>query len=174
VTITGDHLTDSTAVRFGSTPAASFRIVSNTQIIVVAPDAAAGTVHVTVVGPGGTSPTGSDDRYKFIAPSASVSPVSLAFGTKRLGRASSPRSVTLTNTGAVPVSVGRTALTGADAADFTRSSDSCSRRTIAPGHSCSVKLVFAPSARGTRRATLVIGDNARDGPHRVALAGNGK
>ncbi|MFT9476495.1 IPT/TIG domain-containing protein [Streptomyces sp. Mo3] len=55
VTLTGSDLTGVTAVTFGSTPAASFSVVSATQITAVAPPGATGPVQITVTGPGGTS-----------------------------------------------------------------------------------------------------------------------
>ncbi|WP_269854726.1 IPT/TIG domain-containing protein [Streptomyces sp. RPT161] len=54
VTLTGTGLTRVTAVRFGSTAATSFTVVSDTHISAVAP-AGSGTVQVTVITPGGTS-----------------------------------------------------------------------------------------------------------------------
>ncbi len=54
VTLTGSGFTGATAVRFGSTPATSFTVVSATQITAVAPPGS-GTVQITVTGPGGTS-----------------------------------------------------------------------------------------------------------------------
>ncbi|MGW9075701.1 IPT/TIG domain-containing protein [Streptomyces kronopolitis] len=55
VTLTGTHLTGTTAVAFGTTPAVSFTVVSPTQITAVAPASVAGVVSITVTGPGGTS-----------------------------------------------------------------------------------------------------------------------
>ncbi|MGW5689730.1 IPT/TIG domain-containing protein [Streptomyces asiaticus] len=55
VALSGSGLTGVTAVRFGSTPALSFTVVSATQITAVAPPGAAGPVQITVTGPGGTS-----------------------------------------------------------------------------------------------------------------------
>ena len=55
VTITGSNLSAATGVLFGSTPAASFVVSSDTQIVAVSPPAAAGPVDVTVTGPAGTS-----------------------------------------------------------------------------------------------------------------------
>ncbi|MBI0378598.1 IPT/TIG domain-containing protein [Streptomyces albiflaviniger] len=55
VTLSGSGLTGVTAVRFGSTPALSFTVVSATQTTAVAPPGAAGPVQITVTGPGGTS-----------------------------------------------------------------------------------------------------------------------
>ncbi|KRC60611.1 hypothetical protein ASE14_06360 [Agromyces sp. Root81] len=49
VTISGHCFTGATAVRFGSTPATSFRVVNDTTIVAVSP-AGTGTVDITVVG----------------------------------------------------------------------------------------------------------------------------
>ncbi|NBM19388.1 IPT/TIG domain-containing protein [Streptomyces sp. GC420] len=54
VTLTGARLTTTTAVRFGSTPAA-FTVLSDTTVVAVAPAGAAGPVPVTVTTAGGTS-----------------------------------------------------------------------------------------------------------------------
>jgi hypothetical protein len=67
VTITGTGFTGATAVQFGGVNAASFTVVSDTQISAVTPAHAAGTVDVTVTTGGGTSATGSADRYTFVA-----------------------------------------------------------------------------------------------------------
>ncbi|MFE6677912.1 IPT/TIG domain-containing protein [Streptomyces sp. NPDC057729] len=55
VTLTGTNLLQATAVRFGATAATTYTIVSATEIRVVVPPGAAGTVPVTVTTPGGTS-----------------------------------------------------------------------------------------------------------------------
>nr|WP_308433116.1 IPT/TIG domain-containing protein [Streptomyces libani] len=55
VTLTGTHLIEATAVRFGATAATSFTVVSDTQITAVVPAGAAGPVQVTVTTVGGTS-----------------------------------------------------------------------------------------------------------------------
>ncbi|MEU4345259.1 IPT/TIG domain-containing protein, partial [Nocardia sp. NPDC023852] len=55
VTLTGTNLTRTLAVRFGTTPATSFTVVSDTQVTAVAPARAAGVVGVTVTTTGGTS-----------------------------------------------------------------------------------------------------------------------
>ncbi|HTQ68510.1 MAG TPA: kelch repeat-containing protein [Solirubrobacteraceae bacterium] len=66
VTITGEHLTGATTVKFGSTSAASFKVNSATSISTVSPAGAAGTVDVTVTTPNGTSPTSSSDRFTYV------------------------------------------------------------------------------------------------------------
>ncbi|MBL8913972.1 MAG: IPT/TIG domain-containing protein [Archangium sp.] len=54
VTIVGTGFTGATAVRFGTVDAASFTVVSGTEITVTTPAAPAGAVDVTVVTPAGT------------------------------------------------------------------------------------------------------------------------
>src|SRR4029077_16279893 len=67
VTITGTDFTGATAVNFGLTKATSFTVKSGTSITAVSP-AGVGTVDVTVTTPGGTSATGSADRFSYQAP----------------------------------------------------------------------------------------------------------
>ena len=68
VTIAGTGLTGASTVTFGAVPAASFRVVSATQITAVSPaGSAAGSVDITVATPNGTSATGAADRFTYIA-----------------------------------------------------------------------------------------------------------
>ncbi|MFC4224962.1 IPT/TIG domain-containing protein [Lysinibacter cavernae] len=72
VTITGTCFTGATGVFFGTTPATSFTVDSNTQITAVAP-AGTGTVDIRVTG---TTECGNgqiDDGYEYIEPAAITS-----------------------------------------------------------------------------------------------------
>ncbi len=65
VTITGSGFTNATAVDFGTgNPAASFSVISDTEITAVSP-AGSGTVDVSVTGPGGTSSPSSADQFTY-------------------------------------------------------------------------------------------------------------
>ncbi|MFC9234774.1 IPT/TIG domain-containing protein [Streptomyces decoyicus] len=55
VTLIGVHLLEATAVRFGTTAASAFSVISDTQITAVVPAGAAGLADVTVTTAGGTS-----------------------------------------------------------------------------------------------------------------------
>jgi hypothetical protein len=71
VTITGTALRGATAVKFGSTAAPSFTVVSDTEISAVAPAHDEGVVDVRVTTPGGTSVVGPADRYTYEWPGRS-------------------------------------------------------------------------------------------------------
>jgi hypothetical protein len=64
VTITGTSFTRASAVKFGSTNAATFTVNSATSITAVSPKGK-GTVDVTVTTPAGTSPTSAADQFTF-------------------------------------------------------------------------------------------------------------
>jgi hypothetical protein len=66
VTITGTGFTAATAVKFQSTTdAASFTVVSDTQIVAVSPAHAAGLINVFVTTKGGTSAVSVNTRFTF-------------------------------------------------------------------------------------------------------------
>jgi outer membrane protein assembly factor BamB len=71
VTITGTNLSGATAVKFGSTLAGAFTVVSATQVTATAP-AGTGTVDVTVSTSGGTSATGANDKYTYVPAAANL------------------------------------------------------------------------------------------------------
>jgi mono/diheme cytochrome c family protein len=97
-------------------------------------------------------------------------PASLSFGTVNTG-SSSLQSVTATiSTNAVTFS--NVAIGGANAADFTISSNSC--QGSVPVGTCQVGVSFHPSVAGARNATLTFTSNATNGATKnVAMSGTG-
>ncbi|WP_067886854.1 IPT/TIG domain-containing protein [Nocardia vaccinii] len=89
VTLTGSGLTGVATVDFGTTPATSFTVDSDTQITAVSP-AGTGIVSVVVTGPGGTS-GGIPFIYMVVPTITAISPTS--------GPAAGGNSVTITGTG---------------------------------------------------------------------------
>jgi hypothetical protein len=67
VTVTGVGFTAATAVKFGSTAAASYTVNSDSQITATSSAGSAGTVDVRVTTAGGTSPTVSADDFTYLA-----------------------------------------------------------------------------------------------------------
>ena len=93
VTITGTSFLAATAVKFGSTNAASFTINSDTSITAVSPAGSAGTVDITVTSAYGTSTTSSADQFTYSNPTPTISSASPPMGSTDGGT-----SVTLTGT----------------------------------------------------------------------------
>jgi dienelactone hydrolase len=100
-----------------------------------------------------------------------IVPYSLNFGTVVVNAKSSPRSVTLTNTGTAALSITGIMITGTNSADFSQT-NTCDT-SVGAGMTCDITAVFAPKARGLRSATISIADSSTDSPQQVSLSGTG-
>ena len=98
---------------------------------------------------------------------------SLAFGEVDIGSTSGTQSVTVTNTGDVPNTLGAASIAGRDAADFAIVTDGCAGVTLAVGESCSVSAEFSPTAKGYRFSSLVIPDTTAKQRRHVQIGGSG-
>ena len=110
ITITGTGFTGATAVAFGQLAASSYSVDSDTQITATTPAEAPGTVDITVTTPGGTTHTGSADRYTFRPPIPTVTGISPTSGPS-----TGHTPVTITGTGftyATSVTFGSVSVTG--------------------------------------------------------------
>jgi hypothetical protein len=67
VTIAGHDLLGASAVNFGSRPATSFSVASDSEIRAISPPGAVGAVDVTIVAPGGQSTATAADRFTYTA-----------------------------------------------------------------------------------------------------------
>ena len=126
VTITGSNFTGATAVKFGSTNAASFFVNSATMITAFSPHEPAGTVDVTITTPGGTSAISLADRFKFAPTITNLSPSS---GSKGGGT-----SVTVSGAGFV---LGKTATVfkfGATKATSVNCTSTTECTVVSPAH----------------------------------------
>jgi hypothetical protein len=85
--------------------------------------------------------------------------------------ASSPLTVTLTNTGNATLNIASMSLSGTNAADFSGSS-TCPSSVSAQG-SCTISVTFTPTATGARSASVSIADNAGSSPQTISLSGTG-
>jgi Abnormal spindle-like microcephaly-assoc'd, ASPM-SPD-2-Hydin len=106
-----------------------------------------------------------------VAPEVTLSPStfpngggsSLSFGSTFVGSNSSPQSVTLNNTGTAALNINSIAASG----DFSQT-NSCGT-SVAAGSSCSISVVFTPTAAWSRSGSILITDNALNSPQQVVL-----
>ncbi len=109
-----------------------------------------------------------------LLPIANLSTTTLAFGNVPINTTSQPQTVTLQNTGAVPLLITSITLGGANPARFAQTNNCPIGGTgLAAGGSCTVTVTFTPNRRVARSATLDIRDNATPTRQTVTLSGTG-
>lgn len=101
----------------------------------------------------------------------SVTPASLEFDAHETGTTSPPQTVTVTDIGDAPLTLGQPALTGPSAGEF-KLGDGCSEVTLDSGSSCHVDLAFAPTVDGAQVATLQVPSSV--GTQTVSVGGTGQ
>jgi hypothetical protein len=104
-------------------------------------------------------------------PVASISPMTVSFGSLKLGTTSAGSTVTLTNTGNATLNITSIAVTGTNSGDFSQTNNCAS--TLTAGNSCQVTVRFSPTVAGSRAASLSFTDNASGSPQTVTLSGTG-
>jgi hypothetical protein len=116
---------------------------------------------ITVTGTGATAAT-----------SVMVTPTFLTYANTNVGSTTPAQTVTISNTGTSTLDITSIGVTG----DFTET-NTCSSaplfNALGVGQSCTVSVIFAPTASGVRSGTLSISDNAAGSPQSVALSGTG-
>jgi hypothetical protein len=105
------------------------------------------------------------------APQAVPSPTSLAFGSVTVGTASAAKTITLSNPGTAPLDLAGITVTGTNAALFSET-DNCNDGLNA-GSSCTITVIYSPTAVENDSAAITITDNAASSPQSVSLTGSG-
>jgi hypothetical protein len=108
------------------------------------------------------------------APAVTLSPPSLAFGNQPVSSTSAAQSVTVTNSGTAALTISSITLAGTNPGDYAQT-NTCptGSTTLAAGSSCTISVTFAPTATGSRTASISIADSASGSPHTVSLSGTG-
>jgi phosphatidylethanolamine-binding protein (PEBP) family uncharacterized protein len=185
---TGNATLTITSVTITGTNGGDFALVSNTCggtipaggpactiSVTFTPTAAGGrTAAITIVDNAPNTPQSVPLSGNGIQqPAVSLSPTSLTFPSQSVGTPSSALPVVLTNSGLGPLTITvPITITGTNATDFSQTSNCpVGPATLAPGLTCTINVVFTPSAAGTRVAALTITDNAPGSPQSVPLSG---
>jgi hypothetical protein len=106
-------------------------------------------------------------------PAVSLSPSTVAYGPQAVGTTSASQTVTLTNTGTASLFINGVSSSGLDQLDFNRTNDQCVGTPVAVGASCTITIVFNPTATGTRTMALSVIDTAASSPQVITLTGTG-
>jgi MYXO-CTERM domain-containing protein len=141
-------------VTVGFTPAGAG---ARSGSLALASNASNGTTSVSLTGTGTAA----------AAPALSLGASSLAFGSVAVGTSTAAQTVTLTNSGSAALAIQSIQAGGA----FTETND-CPA-SLAAAASCTVSVVFTPSAAGAATGALTVTSNASGSPHSVALSGTG-
>ncbi|HEV2177455.1 MAG TPA: FG-GAP-like repeat-containing protein [Terriglobia bacterium] len=109
-----------------------------------------------------------------LAPAVTLSPTSLSYPDQGLGIPSPPQVVTLTNSGTTALSITSIGITGTNSGDYSQT-NTCpiSPSTLGAGANCTISVVFTPTMKNTRTASVSITDNAPGSPQTVSLSGIG-
>jgi len=94
-----------------------------------------------------------------------ANPTALSFGSQTLNQASPASSITLSGTDGATVT--NVAITG----DFTQTNN-CTAPLAGPT-TCTINVVFTPTAEGSRNGTLTLQSTAQKSPTIIALTGTG-
>jgi hypothetical protein len=72
---------------------------------------------------------------------------------------SAPESVLISNTGSDTFSIDAIEIEGSDASDFDPDLEDCLNKTLLPGESCMIDIVFTPRSGGAKNANILITTN---------------
>jgi hypothetical protein len=106
------------------------------------------------------------------SPAVTLAPTTLTFPSQIVNTTSSPaQTITVTNSGTVPLSI----VSVAASANYAADSTACptSPATLAAGANCVVNVTFTPTAAGTLTGTITFTDSAANSPQTVTLTGTG-
>jgi hypothetical protein len=101
-------------------------------------------------------------------PAMTLSAPSFTFAAQQVQTQSTAQTLTITSSGNAPLSFTTLAITG----DYSET-DNCAGQTLAVNATCTVQIVFAPTATGTRSGQLTIYANIAGGQATVSLTGTG-
>jgi len=99
---------------------------------------------------------------------ATVNPTALTFASQVYGTASGAQTVTLTNTGNIPLAPSGIAMSG-----DSNQSGNCVNASLAAGGSCTIQVTFTPTATGSLTGRMIVSANVSGGQLSVELSGTG-
>ena len=118
-------------------------------------------------------PSGTVMRSYSFGGNVFFTPSHLDFGGVAPTTTSASQTVTLHNNTVSTVNVTTANLTGANAPDYVKGTDTCTGASVASGGTCSVQVSFSPPGFGGLPAALTFTDDGPNSPQSVPLYGMG-
>jgi len=104
-------------------------------------------------------------------PDVRLTPSTLTFGNVEVGYSSPQKSSILKNSGQVDLTISKVALSGSNPSAYTETNTCVG--TFAPNASCTITVIFTPTASGQQDASITITDNTSAGSSTLNLTGSG-
>ena len=104
-----------------------------------------------------------------LAAVAGFAPSFLTFGTQPVGSTSAAQTVAVTNTGNTALSITSVAISSGFA-----ETDTCSGTSLTVGASCTLSVIFAPTAAGATSGSVLVYSNVSGGYATLPLSGTGQ
>ncbi len=104
--------------------------------------------------------------------SYSINPTSLSFGSLNVGTVSAGQTLTIANTGTVPVFIGTPSLSGPSTGSFGFVNNTCTS-ALGVGMSCTFTVTFDASTTGSLAAVFNMSDYSPTSQQTVSLSGTG-
>ena len=170
VTLSASGLPSGVTAGFNPNPTAT----TSTLTLTVSQSAATGTSTITINGASGSLNSSATIQLTVTGsgPVIGFNPTSLTFGKTKVGKTSAPQTVTVSNSGSSTLDISSITTSG----DFARKSGpkktDCGS-TLLAGATCTVRVVFKPTQKGTLAGDLIFTDNAAGSPQEVPLGGTG-
>lgn len=113
-------------------------------------------------------------RTVHLTPAITVPTAPLNFGNVPINTQSGAKSVKVTSSGGVDLSMTGVSITGTNASNFKISTTTCpTNGLLGVDSTCLASVVFTPSFYGQAKALLTYTDNAPNSPQTVSLSGSG-
>jgi hypothetical protein len=102
-----------------------------------------------------------------------LNPASIAFSPQIVETTSPAIGVVVQNTGTANLTISSVAIIGLDPSDFEVKPGNCANATLLPNSTCSISIVFRPTATGSRSAAVAFTANTSASAPSVSLTGTG-
>lgn len=147
---------------------------TSTLTLTVGAGTATGTSAITINGVSGSLSSSTSLKITVTGngPVIAFNPASLTFANTKVGKTSHAQTVTVSNTGSSTLDISTITTSGPFARKSGPKKTDCGT-SLAAGATCTVRVVFKPTQKGTTAGDLTFTDNAAGSPQQVPLGGTG-